>query len=78
MKVLIYSIPVCPWCDKAKDLLDMLEQPYEEVTLRTVEDKSNFKAKTGIKTVPAIYIDDVLIGGYTELATLIKEKKIFI
>lgn len=76
MHVLIYSIPVCPWCDAAKDFFSKNSIPYDEIILETKEDKDAFKTKSGMKTVPAIYVDGNLVGGYSEMITQLKEGKL--
>lgn len=70
-KVLIYSKTYCPFCDRAKALFKAKNITYEEVM---VDDKpelyAELKSKTGMMTVPQIFIGDQLIGGYTDLAAL--------
>lgn len=70
-KVLIYSKTYCPFCDRAKALFKSKNVSYEEVM---VDDKpelySELKQKTGMMTVPQIFINDQLVGGYTDLAAL--------
>jgi glutaredoxin 3 len=73
-KVLIYTKNYCPYCDRAKALFNNKNVSYDEIN---VEDKpdtySELKKKTGMMTVPQIFINDELIGGYTELAALDKK-----
>lgn len=70
-KVVIYSKVYCPYCDRAKALFKNKNVNYEEIM---VDDKpelyEKLKEQTGMRTVPQIFIDDQLIGGYTELAAL--------
>jgi glutaredoxin len=40
---------------------------YTEIKLDNDEDKLEFYKKTGCKSVPQIYLNDVHIGGYNEL-----------
>ena len=71
-KVTIHTAPSCPYCIRAKDLLQRKGISFEEVKL-SWEDESAWKtleARTGMKTVPQIFIGDRCIGGYTELAQL--------
>lgn len=70
-KVTIYSKTYCPFCVRAKHLFDNKGVSYEEIMVDS--DPNLFvelKQKTGMMTVPQIFIDDQLIGGYTELAEL--------
>lgn len=70
-KVLIYSKTYCPYCDRAKALFKSKNVSYEEIM---VDDKpdvyAELKQRTGMMTVPQIFINDELIGGYTDLAAL--------
>lgn len=57
-KVKVYSIHVCPWCDKVKKYLKSKGIDYEE---RNVEDNEEYfnelKAITGDEIVPVTTID---------------------
>ena len=70
-KVLIYSKTYCPFCDRAKALFKAKNVSYEEVM---VDDKpevyAKLKQETGMMTVPQIFVNDKLVGGYTDLAAL--------
>lgn len=70
-KVVIYSKSYCPYCDRAKALMKAKGQAYEEINVES-DDKlySELKAKTGLMTVPQIFINDKLIGGFTDLKAL--------
>ena len=69
--VKIYSKSYCPYCDRAKSLFKSKNVSYEEIS---VEDDpqlySDLKNRTGLMTVPQIFINDKLIGGYTDLKAL--------
>ncbi len=70
-KVLIYTKSYCPYCDRAKALLKRKGASYEEISVEG--DKkiyTELKQKTGLMTVPQIFINDELVGGYTDLAEL--------
>lgn len=76
-KVLMYTKAYCPYCDRAKALLKSKNQSYEEVNLEDKPDEFNaLKQRTGLMTVPQIFIDDQLVGGYTDLAALDREGKL--
>jgi glutaredoxin 3 len=70
-KVVIYSKVVCPYCVRAKTLLKNKNIDFEEIM---VDDKPDvyqqLKEKTGMMTVPQIFINDELVGGYTDLADM--------
>ena len=58
MTATINTLPNCPWCVKAKRLLDLKGIEYKEVSSRS----SNWP------TVPYIEINGQSVGGFTELA----------
>ena len=62
MKGTINTLPNCPWCIKAKKLLDLKGVEYEEI-------HGKFD---GWPTVPYIEIDGRVIGGFTELARYLR------
>ena len=71
-RVTVYSTGSCPYCTKAKQLLQKWNIPFDEV--RVDIDKSKLRefaqATNGARTVPQIVIDGKCIGGYTELTEL--------
>lgn len=70
-KVVVYSKDYCPFCVRAKSLLDGKGVPFEEIMVdQDPELFAELKKKSGMMTVPQIFIDDKLVGGYTELAEL--------
>ncbi len=73
-KVEIYSTKTCPYCVKAKVLLDKKGVDYTEIDV-TDDDQARMdliaKAK-GMRTVPQIFIDDQHIGGCDDLYELDK------
>ena len=70
-KVVVYSKDYCPYCDRAKSLLKSKGVSFEEINLEGQMEKFvELKQKTGMMTVPQIFINDQLVGGYTELAEL--------
>lgn len=76
-KVLIYTKSFCPYCDRAKALLKRKGVAFEEVYLDDrPEEYATLKQKTGMMTVPQIFIDDKLVGGYSELSELDRDEKL--
>ena len=76
-KIEIYTTPTCPYCVKAKKLLDSKEVQYEEINVDTDEVKYQEMIKrSGRKTVPEIFIDGKFIGGCDDLCALEKEGKL--
>lgn len=67
-KAIIWSKYHCPYCDQAKALLGQREIPFEERKIGDGYTKEELlEAVPNARTVPQIFIDDVLIGGFTEL-----------
>lgn len=76
-KVLIYTKSYCPYCDRAKALLNDKGVQFEEIFLDDKpEEYDTLKKRTGMMTVPQIFINDQLVGGYTDLAALDREGKL--
>ena len=70
-KVVIYTTRLCPYCMAARRLLDSLELTYENISVdgdRAL--REHMEEISGRHTVPQIWIGDVHVGGYTELAQL--------
>lgn len=68
MKVIIYSKKYCPYCVRAKEFFKQKGIAFKEVDLTDdFESLEQLKNKTNHLTVPQIFIDDVFIGGYTDL-----------
>ena len=68
----MYTSSPCPFCSRAKALLDQKGVAYDEIfiALNDFEARQRIAALTGQMTVPQILIDGTPIGGWTELATL--------
>lgn len=76
-KVTIYTKGYCPFCDRAKDLFKRKGITYDEISLDgKPEAFTELKMKTGMMTVPQIFIGDQLVGGYQELSALEREAKL--
>lgn len=70
-KILIYTTSNCPYCVSAKRFLKAQGLPFEEIDLTDkVEELKALKERTGWQTVPQIFINDKLIGGYTDMMAL--------
>jgi glutaredoxin 3 len=71
-KVEIYTQFGCPYCHRAKALLDAKGVTYTEydVTMDTKKRTEMAERKPGARTVPQIFIDDAAIGGCDDLHAL--------
>jgi glutaredoxin 3 len=56
----------CPWCDKAKALLDQRDLSWRDSMLDTQAKKIAFR-EAGFTTVPQIFHRGFYIGGYEAL-----------
>ncbi|MBW8882461.1 MAG: glutaredoxin 3, partial [Asticcacaulis sp.] len=70
-KIEIYTKPYCPYCDRAKALLEQKGAEYKEVIASSdPELRSEMNARSGRYTYPQIFIDDRHIGGCDDLMAL--------
>ncbi|ABV74617.1 glutaredoxin 3 [Rickettsia akari str. Hartford] len=77
--IIIYTLVSCPYCIKAKALLDEQNIAYEEIEVSnlTQAEKEKFIKKSGGKgTVPQIFIDNMHVGGCDDLFDLEKEGRL--
>lgn len=76
-KVIIYTKSYCPYCVKAKSLLDLKSAKYQEINAEEGEHfEEMLKKSNGRKTVPQIFIGDFHVGGCDDLYALDKEGKL--
>ena len=70
MDVVVYSRDNCVFCDKAKSLLQVKEIAYTEQIVGIDLSVAELFEKLGkeVRTIPQIVVDNILIGGYNELA----------
>lgn len=71
-KVEIYTQWGCPYCTRAKALLDGKRVQYTEydVTMDTKKRTEMAERNPGARTVPQIFINDVAYGGCDDLHAL--------
>jgi glutaredoxin 3 len=71
-KVEIYTWATCPFCVRAKALLDTKDVDYTEYMIQGDEDARTkmIKRTGGPKSVPQIFIDDTHIGGCDDIHAL--------
>ena len=74
MTAIIWSKYNCPYCDQAKALLTQKGIRYEERKIGDGYSKEELlEAVPNARTVPQIFINNQLIGGFTELRRHIEE-----
>lgn len=70
-KIIIYTKDYCPYCTRAMNLLKKKGVEYEEIDITYDYDLQDYvEEKTGRSTVPQIIIDDLAVGGFTDLYDL--------
>ena len=77
-KVEIYTWQSCPFCIRAKALLNKKGVSYQEHSIDGDELAREAMAQraNGRRTVPQIFVDDKAIGGCDELYRLEREQKL--
>jgi len=77
-RVEIYSTMFCPFCYRAKQLLEAKGADYEEfdVTMKPGRRREMMERTGGQSTVPQIFIGDTHIGGCDELCALEADGKL--
>lgn len=73
MKAVVWSKYQCPYCDQAKALLTQKGIEFEEKKIGDGYTREDLlEAVPTARTVPQIFLDDKLIGGFTELKAHLK------
>lgn len=68
MKAVIWSKVNCSYCDRAKELLNNKNIPYEERQINNGWTKEQLlETVPTARTVPQIFLDGVYVGGYDQL-----------
>lgn len=77
MKAELYTWSSCPFCIRAKELLEQRGVPYEEHVMdgRDAE-LAEVKRRHGHGSVPIVLLDGEFVGGYSELATLDRDGRL--
>ncbi len=70
--IVIISKATCPFCKKAKEMLDAKGMDYEEIVIGKDATHVTTRALTGGAGVPQIFIDGKHIGGSSDLAEHLK------
>jgi glutaredoxin 3 len=69
-EVIIYLTAWCPYCVKAKRLLDSKKVEYTEIDVSEPAVREKMVALTKGRTVPQILIDGQVVGGCDDLYLL--------
>ena len=75
--VKIYTTPWCPYCVRAKRLLDKKGVSYQEIDVADDDEaRVRLAEQTGRRTVPQIFIGDDHVGGSDDLHDLEEQCKL--
>ncbi len=75
MNAVIWSKYHCPYCDQAKALMTQRGIKFEEKKIGDGYTKEELlEAVPTARTVPQIFLDGKLIGGFTELKKYLEEQ----
>ena len=71
-EILMYTSGRCPYCTRAKRLLDAKGVEYEEIYLPPTDGEARVRLArlTGRYTVPQILIDGTPVGGFDDMKAL--------
>jgi glutaredoxin 3 len=76
-KVVIYTKENCPYCRMAKELFSARHVAFDEIHVDQDANKLDDMIRLSHRrTVPQIFINDQPIGGYDDLAALVKTGKL--
>ena len=74
MKFLVFTKYRCSYCDRAKSLIEQKGYEYESIN---IEEDNNIdlllEKNKYARTMPQIFINDKLIGGYSDLVKFFEE-----
>jgi glutaredoxin 3 len=75
--IIIYTKDSCPYCVKAKNLLQRKSVKFHEIKITDEKIKEEMIAKSGGRmTVPQIFINNFHVGGCDDLYSLDAEGKL--
>jgi len=74
--IIIYTTSWCPFCTRAKKLLDQKDATYTEIDVSSSDARAKMVALTGGTTVPQLVINDQPTGGCDELYALERSGKL--
>jgi glutaredoxin 3 len=75
--VRVYSKKNCPFCVRAKDLLQRKGVPFEEIDVEEKDELRIWLAETtGQRTVPQIFAGERSLGGFSDIDALDQKGKL--
>ncbi len=78
MRVEIFTMTTCPYCIRAKKILNERGIPFRENVIEYDDDEAwnLLEKRTGVDTVPQIFVDGVFFGVYDDLESLDRKDKL--
>tara|TARA_Y100000590_G_C14915657_1_gene711835 strand:- start:181 stop:435 length:255 start_codon:yes stop_codon:yes gene_type:complete len=76
--IVMYTGPLCNFCDAAKRLLVRNNLNFKEIDISSKDGlkEEMIKKANGKRTIPQIFFNDLHIGGYQELRELEKSNNL--
>ena len=75
--ITLYGTTLCGFCSAARRLLDAKGISYDYIAVDTdAKLRAEIVERSGQRTVPQIWIGDVHVGGYSDLASLERDQKL--
>lgn len=72
--ITVYTKDYCPYCVQAKNLLSSLGFSYTEEDITHNEGKMmEIAMRSQRRTVPQVFVNDVFLGGYSDMVALHEE-----
>lgn len=76
-KVTVYTKQSCPFCVRAKRLLDKKGVSYDEVSVEGNDELRTWLVETsGQMTVPQIFVGERSLGGFSDIDALDRDGKL--
>ena len=73
-EIVIYGTQACPYCARARRLLDRKGVKYLEVRVDLdIARRHEMEVRAGRRSVPQIFIGDLHVGGFDDLSVLDQE-----
>ena len=70
-KVVMYATGWCPYCGRARELLEQKGVAYEEIDVDAVPTaRAEMMSRSGRRSVPQIFIGETHVGGCDDLLDL--------
>ena len=70
-KITVYTKDHCPYCIRAKRLLERKGVPFEEVNVEGRDDLRVWLVEaSGQKTVPQVFVGERSLGGFSDIDAL--------